>query len=214
MKLLKTKVWRSWARHSSLEPITPANAAQMNISWWCAVKMCFVCAFKPFPSDGHWRSQTWGRGWGGRGTTGSIPAPDTKKTTWPSDDLQVNISWEFGRSVSVIVYFGETEVEVSLQGTPLSGDDLVKDWGQQEGEHHSQSHEEEPSQTLLGVVAVVLALGFWILLPQQQPSLKMTMFHSLRWPWPKTSDAYVHLLEPQHHLTIQMKTHPKSNTPC
>lgn len=77
-------------------------------------------------------------------------------------------------------YFGEAEVEVSLQGAPLSGGDLVEDRGQQEGQHHSQSHEEEPCQTLLGVVAVMLALRFGILLPQQQHSLGMTPFHSLQ----------------------------------
>lgn len=103
-----------------------------------------------------------------------------------------------------MVYFGETEVKVSLQGTPLSGDDLVKDWGQQEGEHHSQSHEEESSQALLGVVAVVLALRFWILLPQQQHSLKTTMFQLLRWPWPKTSDAHVHKNTPSPCLILDI----------
>lgn len=53
---------------------------------------------------------------------------------------------------------GEAEVEVSLQGAPLSGDDLVEDGGQQEGQAHSQSYEEEACQTLLGVIAVMVAL--------------------------------------------------------
>lgn len=56
------------------------------------------------------------------------------------------------------VYLGEAEVEVPLQGAPLSGGDLVEDRGQQEGQDHSQSHEEETRQTLLGVVAVMFAL--------------------------------------------------------
>lgn len=60
--------------------------------------------------------------------------------------------------MSCAAYFGKAEVEVPLQGAPLSGDDLVKDGGQQEGQQHFQSHEEEPCQTLLGVVAVVLGL--------------------------------------------------------
>lgn len=55
-------------------------------------------------------------------------------------------------------YLGEAEVEVSLQGAPLGGDDLVEDGGQQEGQAHSQSHEEETGHTLLGVIAVVLTL--------------------------------------------------------
>lgn len=57
-----------------------------------------------------------------------------------------------------VVYLGEAEVEVSLQGAPLSGGDLVEDRGQQEGKDHSQSHEEETCETLLGVVAVMLTL--------------------------------------------------------
>lgn len=57
-----------------------------------------------------------------------------------------------------VVYLGEAQVEVSLQGAPLSGDDLVEDRGQQESHDHPQSHEEEPRQTLLGVVAVMLTL--------------------------------------------------------
>lgn len=40
-----------------------------------------------------------------------------------------------------VVYLGKAEVEVSLQGASLSGDDLVEDRGQQEGQTHSQSHE-------------------------------------------------------------------------
>lgn len=71
-----------------------------------------------------------------------------------------------------VFYLGEAQEEVPLQGAPLSGDDLVQDRGQQESQHHPQSHEEEPRQALLGVVAVVLALGRRILLPQQQRSLK------------------------------------------
>lgn len=74
-----------------------------------------------------------------------------------------------------VAYLGEAQVEVSLQGAPLGGDDLVEDRGQQESHDHPQSHEEEPCQTLLGVVAVMLTLGFGILLPQQQHPLKESM---------------------------------------
>lgn len=70
------------------------------------------------------------------------------------------------------LYLSEGEVEVSLQGAPLSGDDLVEDGGQQQGQAHPQSDEEETCQTLLGVVAVMFALRVRILLPQQQHSLK------------------------------------------
>lgn len=80
--------------------------------------------------------------------------------------------WLEVQSVHCVVYLGEAQVEVSLQGAPLSGDDLVEDRGQQESHDHPQSHEEEPRQTLLGVVAVMLTLWFWILLPQQQHSLR------------------------------------------
>lgn len=57
-----------------------------------------------------------------------------------------------------VTHLSEAEVEVSLQGAPLGGDDLVEDGGQQEGQDHSQSHEEEPRQILLGVVAVMFTL--------------------------------------------------------
>lgn len=36
--------------------------------------------------------------------------------------------------VQVAAYFGEAEVEVPLQSAPFSGDDLIKDRGQQEGQ--------------------------------------------------------------------------------
>lgn len=57
-----------------------------------------------------------------------------------------------------VVYLGEAEVEVSLQCASLSGDDLVEDRGQQEGQTHSQSHEEETCQALLSMVAVMFTL--------------------------------------------------------
>lgn len=57
-----------------------------------------------------------------------------------------------------IVYLGETEVEVSFQGAPFGGDDLVEDRGQQDSQAHSQSHEEDTCQTLLGVVAVMFTV--------------------------------------------------------
>ena len=75
-------------------------------------------------------------------------------------------------------YLGEAQVEVSLQGAPLSGDDLVEDGGQQEGEDHPEKHEEQSGDTLLDVEAVMLTLGFRKLLPQQQASLRTTQFHS------------------------------------
>lgn len=62
-------------------------------------------------------------------------------------------------------YFGEAEVEVPLQSAPFSGDDLVKDRGQQKGQQDSERHEEESSQTLLWVVAVMFTLRLGILLP-------------------------------------------------
>jgi len=68
-------------------------------------------------------------------------------------------------------YLSETEVEVSLQGAPLGGNDLVEDGGQQEGQAHSQSYEEDTCQTPLGVVAVMLTLQLGILLPEQQHPL-------------------------------------------
>lgn len=75
-----------------------------------------------------------------------------------------------------MLYFGEAEVEVSLQGAPLGGDDLVEDGGQQEGEQHSERHEEEPCQALLGVVAVVPTPRFRKLLPQQQHGLEAARY--------------------------------------
>lgn len=84
----------------------------------------------------------------------------------PRDHLtncRLSICWcvcVWGGETLVIgaVYLGEAEVKVPLQGAPLSGGDLVEDRGQQEGQDHSQSHEEETRQTLLGVVAVMFAL--------------------------------------------------------
>lgn len=55
-------------------------------------------------------------------------------------------------------YLSKAQVEVSLQGAPLSGDDLVEDRGQQEGEAHSQDDEEDAGQAPLDVVAVVFTL--------------------------------------------------------
>jgi len=55
-------------------------------------------------------------------------------------------------------HLGEAEVEVSLQGAPLGGDDLVEHRGQQQGQAHFQGYEQEAGQTLLGVVAVMLTL--------------------------------------------------------
>lgn len=69
-------------------------------------------------------------------------------------------------------YLGEAEVEVPLQSAPLGGDDLIKDRGQQERQQDPEGHEEESCQTLLRVVAVVLALRLGILLPDQQRPLK------------------------------------------
>lgn len=73
------------------------------------------------------------------------------------DELRVCTRFS-GGCVSLPCYLGEAEVEVSLQGAPLSGDDLVEDGGQQQGEDYPESHEEETCQTLLGVVAVMFAL--------------------------------------------------------
>lgn len=64
-------------------------------------------------------------------------------------------------------YFGEAEVEVPLKSASLSGDDLIKDRGQQECQQDSKGHKKVPSQTLLCVVAVMLTFRLRILLPEQ-----------------------------------------------
>lgn len=69
-------------------------------------------------------------------------------------------------------YFGEAEVEVPLKSTSLSGDDLIKDRGQQECQQDSKGHKKESGQTLLHVVAVMLTFRLRILLPEQQHTLK------------------------------------------
>lgn len=68
-------------------------------------------------------------------------------------------------------YLGEAEVEVPLQGAPLRGDDLVEDGGQQQGQDHPQTHQEETRQVLLDEVAVMTPLRPRELLPQQQRRL-------------------------------------------
>lgn len=74
-------------------------------------------------------------------------------------ELSVNLS-QHGDDECSVVNLGEAEVEVSLQGAPLGGDDLVEDWGQQEGQGHPQGDEEEAGNAALAVVAVMFTIIF------------------------------------------------------
>lgn len=94
----------------------------------------------------------------------SLDKTQRRLHTWALHQQRGGSSVE-GVLVRAAAYFGEAEVEVPLQSAPFSGDDLVKDRGQQEGQQDSERHEEESSQTLLWVVAVMLTLRLGILLP-------------------------------------------------
>lgn len=63
---------------------------------------------------------------------------------WREDNLEVRrLSGSEAAGGAQSCYLSKAEVEVSLQGAPLCGDDLAEDGGQQEGQRHSQSQEEE-----------------------------------------------------------------------
>lgn len=92
---------------------------------------------------------------------------DTMKSTHMSISPAAGDSGMESVIMQGAAYFGEAEVEVPLKSASLSGDDLVKDRGQQECQQDSKGHKKEPSQTLLCVVAVMLTFSLRILLPEQ-----------------------------------------------